>query len=126
MPLPRARPLRVRDQHRRSPIVVFVCRQPDDMFWVSTPQIVDLIELKLVIFGGVEAHTMIDRYRNRAAFEERDDVIEGLLGCATRRDDDRAPRGCDLLEERPIVDVGTRHLDDRKIKLDTAIDGGFV
>ena len=52
--LPHPRSLCVGNQHRRSPVAIFVRGKTDDMVGIAASQIVDLVELKFLVFRGIK------------------------------------------------------------------------
>ncbi len=126
VPLPRACALAVGDQHRGMPVAAFVRRQADDVVGIAPSEIVDLIEVEVAVLGRIERDAMIERERNIAPLEKAHQVVEVLFRGAAGRDDHRAARARDLLQQRPVVHVGAGDLDDRHIEFDAEVDRGLV
>ena len=64
---------------------------------------------------------MIDCQRNTAVGEELDEVVDILQRGAAGRDDDRFLGGGDLLDQDPVVEIGTCQLEDVDAEFDAQI-----
>ena len=69
---------------------------------------------------------MVDRQRDVAVLEERDEVVEVLQRRSAGAGDDRFARFGGPFDKRPIVEIGAGELDERKSELDAQVDALFV
>jgi len=106
--------------------MVFVRGKANDVVRVALAQVVDLIELQIVVFRGVERDAVVQGQWNVAFFEEADHVVEVFFGRAAGRGDDREFLRGDLFDQRPVGNVGTGNLDDGHAEFNAQIDGAFV
>ena len=58
--------------------------------------------------------------------EELHQIVDVLLGRAARRDDHWLAGLGNALQEEPVIDVRTRHLDDRQVEILTQVDRRFI
>jgi hypothetical protein len=126
VPLKNACALRIGDQHRGIPTFAFMGRKADRGPGVSIAQIIDLVQFEFMILGGIERHAVVERNRDIAVSEERHDIVNVLEGRTSGREGDGLAGFRDFLNEKPVIDVGTRKLDQVKVEFLAEVYGGLI
>ena len=105
---------------------MLVRREADRMIRIPSAKEVDLVELQVAVLARIQRYAVIDREREIAVLEEDDEVVKVLERAPSGGDDDGLAGRGDLLNEHPVVAVGTGDLEDLHTKLLTQVDGGFI
>src|SRR5215471_7645940 len=93
---------------------------------VTLAKEINLVELDLKIFRGINGYAMIDGDGNAPVIKKGNQVIDVFQRRAARGDDDRFLGLGNLFEQDPIVTIGTRNLQNGDSQVATHIDGALI
>lgn len=108
------------------PTVIFMAGKPDGNMRIAVAQEIDLVHFQIAVLGGIEGNAMIEGEGNVAVLKKGDQIVNVLQGGTAGGSDDRFASLGDLLDQEPIVQVGTGQLDDLHAQRHAQIHGTFI